>query len=107
MPPWIYVWILRYALGERMEKTQPKDYRHWFGIFALFPVWIVTFAQNPIGRDILDKGSMLAVWAYGVVFMITLILTQILWGRWVKARVSLILAVVTWPTVFWFFFRKG
>lgn len=101
MPPWMYLWLLRIASGEKIEKAKPYDYRYWFGVFALTPIFIGTFAFVPFGKHILDQGSALSIWVYSCVNMFILYVLLVLWARWVPAKISLFISIGVWAVAFW------
>ncbi len=97
--------LMRIAGGERLRKAQPQDYRLWFGVLALLPVFLGCFMGLPFGRRILDEGSSPAIWLYmtaaGAAFFITLTF----WSKWVPAMASLLVAMIAWSAGFWIAFR--
>jgi hypothetical protein len=96
--------LIRIAGGEKIRKAESKDYRLWFGLLALFPLFVATFVFFPFGKRIIDQGSIGAVWACmaigGVLFWTILQL----WMKWIPAMVSLALAIVAWVAGFWIAF---
>lgn len=100
MPPWLYVWIFRFARGERLEKAKPYDYRYWYGVLTLTPAWIAAFALTPPGEKIMSQGSIFAVWAYMVSGMIALWISLLLWAKWVPAKIGLIVGICVWAIAF-------
>jgi hypothetical protein len=100
MLPWILVFFARWELGERFRRATSSDYRYWFASLALTPVFIGTFVFFPIGREIMDRGSVLAVWAYFVAASLVGGIILQLWAKWISATVSLALAVGVWIAAF-------
>lgn len=60
LPPWLLVWMLRYACGERFRKVIREEMRLGATLFFLSPLYIIAFVK--LGRPVLDQGSGLAVW---------------------------------------------
>jgi hypothetical protein len=94
MPPWVYLWILRLAGGERLEKAKTEDYRYWFGYLVLTPIWI--FAFPTLDRGILDQGTTFAIWVYSVCFALVVIASSLIWAKLVPAKISLLLSLPVW-----------
>jgi len=93
--------LLRIASGERLEKATPADYRYWFGLLALTPVWIAAFALAPFSVKILEHGTSLTLWLYLMFVALSLWAALTVWARLVPARVSGALAVCAWAVALW------
>ncbi|MBL9214827.1 MAG: hypothetical protein JNG83_05050 [Opitutaceae bacterium] len=87
--------------GEKIDKAKPQDYRYWFGVLVLTPIFIGVFAFLPFGKKILDRGSTVAVWTYMVVAGLVGLVALHFWARWVPARISLFLGIGVWAMCFW------
>jgi hypothetical protein len=102
MPPWLSVWLIRWGLGERLEKAKPSDYRHWFGVLCLLPVFVIAF--QTFGKRVFDL-SGIYLWLGVVAFMLISFVGIHLWARFVPAWVSGLLAIVTWVCLFLWLYR--
>lgn len=98
MPPWLTLWITRFAAGERMRRGESADYRYWFGVLFLFPVTVGLFMK--FGIQLFDR-SALIVWLGVTLFGVASFFIARLWARFVPAIVSLWLAVIVWTVGFW------
>jgi hypothetical protein len=98
MPPWLILWIARIASGERLQKADSSDYRLWFGALFLFPVVVGLLAK--FGTP-LFKSSAVLVWLILTFIVIGYIVLIKVWGKFVPALVSLVLAVIAWSVGFW------
>jgi hypothetical protein len=97
MPPWLYVWIFRFARGERLEKPKPADYRLAFGFLFLMPVLLAAFEKTP--KRWFD-GSLWIVWLVCTATGLISWTMWIMWARYVPAVISLALSVVAWTVLF-------
>lgn len=104
MQAWLAVFIGRLLRGERLEKANRDDYRLWFGVLCLTPLYMVIFAQfeKPLG-----DASTFILW-FGVTgFSLVIVATLLVWARFVSAFVSLGLSVLSWGLMFaWFYHGK-
>jgi len=101
MQTWLAIFIGRLLSGERLEKATPYDYRLWFGILFLTPVLLVAFTK--LGRPALDA-STFWLWLGVTCFGLVAVASGLLVARFVPARVSLALSVISWISLFvWFY----
>jgi len=100
MPPWLLLWIARWASGERFRKATSEDYRFHFGMFFLMGVFMFLFVT--LGEPILDHASALMIWIFTTVLLVLLLFGAFAWARLVPAAISLLLAIVTWGAFVWF-----
>lgn len=100
MHPLIQLFV-RIARGEKLGKATPQDYKLWFGFLALFPVFVGGFTFLPLGKRILDQGSIAAIWTYMVVTGVLGWIALLAWIKWVPASASLLIAVLFWGLSFW------
>ena len=98
MPPWIQIWIARWAGGERLQKTSAEDYRIWFGVLFLTPILMTMFMT--VGREILDTGTTMTLWIACTAFGLLTCAAIFGWARFVPAKISLILSIVSWGAFF-------
>lgn len=97
--------LMRIAGGERLRKAQPEDYRLWFGLLALMPIFLGFFMALPLGRRIFDEGSSAFIWLYVTATGACLFVALSFWRKWVPAGISFLVAVIAWSTGFWIAFR--
>jgi hypothetical protein len=101
MQTWLSIFIGRLMCGERFEKASPGDYRLWLGVLFLTPVLIIAFTK--FGRPIFEASTFL-LWLGVTGFGLTTLLVVLVWARFVPALVSLGLSVISWTTMFvWFY----
>ena len=50
------------------------------------------------GRPFLDHAGAASIWMCATVAITVLVLSAIVWARWVPVVVSLVLAIITWGT---------
>ena len=104
MPPWLIIWIARWASGERFRKATSEDYRLHFGAFFL--TGVLAFLGMTLGKPILDHASAFIIWMVATVSIVLCFFGVIAWARLVPAAVSLLLAIVTWGGLVWFMLWK-
>jgi predicted MFS family arabinose efflux permease len=104
MPPWLAVWIARWASGEKFRKATPEDYRWHFASF--FFAGVLMIVGTIFGRRFLDHASSVSIWICATVVMVAMVFGAIAWARRVPAAVSLILAIVTWGVFVWLALRE-
>ena len=101
MQAWLGIFLGRVLRGERLEKATPYDYRLWFGILFLTPVLIAAFTK--LGRPIFDA-STFVLWLGVTGFGLVTVVAALLVARFLPARVSLALSVISWISLFvWFY----
>lgn len=98
MPPFLYVWLLRFGLGERLEPATPFDYRIWFGALFLTPVLLGTFLW--LASPVMNLGTTTEIWLGITLLGVTTYFLTLLWARLVPARISLGMAVAAWVVAF-------
>ena len=98
---WLFSLVGRILNGEPLRKAGPADYRFFFAILMLLPVEIAAFAFNPVGKNIMDHGSVVAIWAYNCIAIIVSLAVLIPCAKWVPPAVSLSLAICIWVAAFW------
>jgi hypothetical protein len=99
MPPWLAIWIARFASGERFRKATSEDYRLHFG--SLFFGGLLMILCMAFGRRFLDHASSVSIWICATVAMCALFFGTYTWARRVPAAISLILSIVTWGVFAW------
>ena len=96
MPPWLIMWIARFASGERFRKATPRELRLGSAMFAFAPIFIFIFGY--LGHSFLDRLSAVGIWFY---IMGSLLVAGLCLSGWVKlvpAVVSWIIAAIAWIT---------
>jgi hypothetical protein len=83
--------------GERLRRATPYDYRLWFGVLALTPVLGMLFGKS---RGLIESSTFL-LWLGLTSFCLGALLAFVIWARFVPAKVSLGLAVITWAGIFY------
>jgi hypothetical protein len=102
MPAWLFIWIARWASGERFRKATPAE-RRWYSAFFLFmPIYMFFFVR--LGHSFLDRAGAVSIWFYMMGCLAVLGLCTFLWARFVPALVSVIVAVAVWGVMFWMSF---
>ena len=104
MPPWLIIWIARWASGERFRKATSEDYRLHFGAFFL--AGVLALLAMTLGERILDHASALIIWIFATACIVLCVFGAIAWARLVPATVSLLLAIITWGGLVWFMLWK-
>lgn len=99
MPPWLAIWIARFASGERFRKANSEDYRLHFG--SLFFSGVLMVVGMKFGRRFLDHASSVSIWICATIAMCALYFGVFAWARRVPASVSLTLGIVTWGVFAW------
>jgi hypothetical protein len=99
MPPWIAIWIARFASGERFRKATSRDYRLHFG--SLFLGGVLMIVGMTFGRRLLDHASGVSIWTSATVALCALVFGAFAWARRVPAAVSLVLGIVAWGVFVW------
>jgi len=99
MPPWLAIWIARFAAGERFQRADRIDYRIWFGLFFLLPVGVALWVYY--GQSYVSRASGMGVWFLLFISMLVFLAFSTLWARFVPALISLLLGIVTWFVAFW------
>ena len=99
MPPWLLIWIARWASGERLRKATSEDYRLHFGVFFLTGVFMFFVT---LGEPILNRASALLIFILTAVSVVVLFFGAFAWARLVPAAISLLLAILTWGGFVWF-----
>lgn len=103
MPPWLLVWLFRFARGERWRKSTPGDKRIGAGMFLLVAmVFIAVELTNHFDHDrtgFLDTASPLKLWMAMTAFIIVILLGLLFWVQKVSARLSTILAIIAWAVL--------
>jgi hypothetical protein len=98
MPTWLAIWIARFASGERLRPAASGDYRFWFGVLFLFPIWLEVFVL--FGGKFLN-GSAIIVWLNVTIAAVAGLFFVALWSRFVPAKVSIVLAAFSWSMFLW------
>jgi len=99
MPTWLTIWLGRWLGGERLRKATANDYRVWFGSLFLFP--IVALSYVLINQRYLRDAGIVAIWAVLAAHMIAYLIAIFVCSRFVPAKLSLLLAFVSWGTLFY------
>jgi len=94
MPPWLLIWIARFASGERFRKATPKELRWYSSAFAFVPIWLVLFVH--VGHSFLDGASAVGIWFYMMGCFFVAALWLAVWVRFVRAVVSWVVAAIVW-----------
>jgi len=99
MPPWLYIWIARFASGERFRKATPAEWRYHLGFFFLFPVCL---ALAPVlEHTFLARANNWLV-AFAIMGLVVIFFAATyIWARHVSAVVSLVLGIVAWAVFAW------
>ena len=100
MPPWLTIWIARFASGERFRKATSHDYRLWAGFTFFIPVYFGLFMG--FGRPFMDRASAVAIWSVLTPVGVVLVFGSFLWARFVPAKVFWTLAVIAWSLMLWY-----
>ncbi len=101
MQTWLAIFIGRLMRGERFEKATPEDYRLWLGVLFLTPVLMIAFMK--FGQPIFDASTFL-LWLGVTGFGVASLVVVIIWARLVPPLVSLGLSLISWTTMFvWFY----
>jgi hypothetical protein len=102
MRPWIFIWIARWASGERFRKATPAEQR-WYSAFFLFvPIYMFSFAR--LGHSYLERAGIVGIWFYMMGCLAVLGLCTFLWARYIPALVSVIVGIVVWGVTVWLSF---
>jgi len=107
LPPWLIVWIVRFARGERWRKATAEDWRIGAPMFFLTPIYMGL--GKTLGTRFMDTASPTALWLASTTFMIMYLVNVFFWTRFVPAKVSWMLAVIAWAAlldVAWHDFHK-
>ncbi len=99
MPPWLLLWIARFAAGERWRKATSADYRLGFGGLFLGGVFMIVGVK--LGKRFLGQASAVTLWFCFTAAVSVLIFGTIAWSRRVPAAVSLALSVISWGVFVW------
>lgn len=83
---------MRWSAGERFEKSQPKDYRYWFGVLCSMPLLVMGGASLKPVFDLSGVALWIAVTAFGLCAFAV----AHLWARFLPAIASLILSIPAW-----------
>ena len=99
MHPWLIVYLLRRASGERFRTATPKEMRWWSGYFVLLPAFgaVFSFVDSVLG-PVVRYWPMVA---YAAAFVISIWIAVKLWARYVPAKVSWIIGAVEWAILFY------
>ena len=99
---WLYLYIARFATGERWRKATPAEQRHFAGLFFIIPVcfelFILTMKSDRQMHllSLLDKAGAFMFWLVFTLATSALFFASVFWGRRVPTRVSVILAIIAW-----------
>ena len=99
MPPWLAIWIARFASGERFRKATSEDYRLHFG--SLFLSGVVMIVGMTFGGRFLDHSNSVSIWICATIAMCILVFGSFAWARCVPAAISLVLGIITWGVFVW------
>jgi len=94
MPPWILIWIARFASGERFRKATSTELRWYSGAFAFIPIWFATFVH--IADSFHGRVTGFGVWLFAMACLLVVALSLAAWVRFVPAVVSWIFGAVVW-----------
>jgi hypothetical protein len=101
-PPWLMLLIARFV-GERWRKSAPADWRNGAAWLCLIAIYFVLCLS--LGEPILDRGSAVAIWFLFTASGVATVFAAVFWARLVPTRVSLIIAVISWPALVWWALR--
>jgi hypothetical protein len=96
---WLYGFIARVALGERLTPADRNDYRLWSAFFVLFPVGVAALAY--FGSNFMDRASAFALWLSFIAVALVGLALWAIWARFVPAVVSLSLGIIVWAIGLW------
>ncbi len=99
MPPWLAIWISRFASGERLRKATSEDYRLHFG--SLFFGGVLMIVGMTFGKRLLDHASSVSIWICATIAICVWVFGALAWGRRIPAAVSLVLGIATWAVFVW------
>jgi hypothetical protein len=99
MPPWLLIWIARWASGERFRKATPAEWRWYTALVVFMPVYAFSFIR--LGHSYLARAGAVGVWFYMMGSLAGLGLCTFVWTRFVPAFVSVMVAVVVWGLLLW------
>src|SRR5580704_15696381 len=105
MPAWLLTRISRWASGERVRKATSEHYRWYYGLFFLCELFM--FVLLAFGKQLVGRSGVVALWLGTIVLVCVLLGGTILWSRWVPARISLALAVITCGVLLWIGLRPA
>ena len=98
MPPWLIIWIIRFASGERFRKATPEEIRGAAAWFSLIPLFLTL--PMAFGESIPDHNNywilLFFCTAYGVAFW----LVAKLWEWLIPANISWIIGGLQWAAMF-------
>ena len=101
MPPFLIIWIVRWASGERFRNATPEEWRYWAGIAAIMPLYFgATILSIKYEKHFWDTAGEFSLIVVTAVVVCILFFGSTLWGRYVPAKVSWILAAIGWPALF-------
>ena len=86
-----------------ISKVRPANYRYCFSLLLSLPIAIAIFFTT---MHWFDKRSMFIFWLALIGYGLIALLFSLLWAKYVPAKVSLILALITWPIMYWVFLYK-
>jgi hypothetical protein len=97
MPPWLFIWILRWSRGERFRKATPQELRWYSGYFALILLYGACFLY--FGKPILDHGSYWAILFWTSVCVVAAFIITRSWARLVTPTVSWVIGGIEWSVL--------
>jgi len=96
MPPWLIIWISRFARGERFRKATESERRFGSAFFFLIPVFGgITFAVFNHNQNT----SAFAIWVSLTVFGSAMLFGSFILARFVPAKICWTIGAVLWLTV--------
>jgi hypothetical protein len=102
MPPWLLLWIIRWASGERFRKATSGELRWFSAFFAFVPVWLLLFAD--MGHSYLDKAGVFGIWLYIMACIGLMALWLAVWIKFVPAIVSWVVGAIIWIVMLYLIF---
>src|SRR6266513_3697921 len=94
MPPWLLVWIARFASGERFRKATPAELRWYSGFFVFIPIFSSLFVL--LGHSLLDRAGPVGIWFYVMGCLLVAGACLAVWARFIPATVSWIVGAIVW-----------
>jgi|ERR1041385_3324786 hypothetical protein len=97
MPPWLLIWIARWASGERFRKATPAERGFFSAYFMLVPPLGAAFVL--FGRKFLDNAPVALVTIWVISFSLVMFFVPYLWGKFVPEKISWTLGAVIWAAI--------
>ena len=97
---WLYVFISRFAVGQRWRKTRPSETRYGASLFVVIAVYfgiaLLAIHLSPSFGAFMQQASPTTLWVAAVTVVSLLSFVSVLWAKRVPTRVSVALAVIAW-----------